>query len=103
MSSLADYTFNLSTPYELAANTRYWIEIEGPNSSAYWAWTYDQNALGVAGEFFSNQNGTVWSNANGSYQMQLSGSPIPEPGGFLPFLVTGLFGAAGAIRRRLRC
>jgi|SRR5271166_4116196 len=98
-SSLADYTFKLATPYGLGASTRYWVEIVGSNSSANWAWSPDQNALGVAGEFFANQNG-VFQNVDGPYQMELSGSPIPEPSTPM-VLASGLLALVGLMRRKL--
>lgn len=74
------FDFSLTSPDSLAANTRYWIAVSG-NTSAYWESSFDQTALGVTGEYYSNQSG-VWSNdLLGPYQMRVSGdnAPVPEP------------------------
>src|SRR3974390_1619031 len=69
-SSSADFFFFAA--YPLAPNTRYWIQVAGTNAfspinSANWAWSLDQTALGVAGEFWGTRNG-VSSNVSGPYQ-----------------------------------
>ncbi|MFZ0638819.1 MAG: PEP-CTERM sorting domain-containing protein [Candidatus Acidiferrales bacterium] len=100
-TSLTDYTFSFST-YTLLADTTYWIQLSSSNGSvAYWAWSLDQSAQGVAGQFFSNEDG-VFPNTDGPYQMEVGGtgtSATPEPSSlFLAF--TGLLGLA-PLRRKL--
>ena len=101
-STPADFDFPLLSPFVLDANTRYWLGITAGSdgTSAQWAWSLDQFALGVAGEFFANQSG-VFDNINGPYQMQLSGtiptSPIPEPS---TLALLGAAAALAAARRR---
>ena len=42
----------LGTPYALAANARYWIELAEPDGGAKWSWTSDQSGTGVSGESY---------------------------------------------------
>jgi hypothetical protein len=79
-STLSAVDFPLSSPYALAANTRYWLVLNSTDgSTALWGWSLDQNALGVAGEYFGNETG-VYSNTEGPYQMRLSDTTaVPEP------------------------
>jgi hypothetical protein len=63
----------------LAPNTRYWLGIsDAGGTAAVWDWSLDTSGKGVAGEFFSNQNG-VFSNFDGPYQMEVSVVGVPEP------------------------
>jgi hypothetical protein len=100
-SSLSVVDFTLASPDYLAANTRYWLVLNTTNnSSASWGWSYDQSALGVAGEYLGHGS-VVSSNINGPYQMELSGSSaVPEPTTML-LLGLGLIGVAG-VRRRIQ-
>ena len=48
--------FWLTSPYPLAADTRYWVVLTSINSStAEWSWTPDQGDLGAAGDFLHLQ------------------------------------------------
>lgn len=100
-TSLADYTLTLATPYTLAPDTRYWIELSSSTSSAEWAWSVDSTAQGVAGEYVASSFG-VFSNIFGPYQMELSGTVIPtsapEPSTLL-LIGVGLLGLAWLYRR----
>jgi hypothetical protein len=114
-SSSADFFFFAA--YPLAPNTRYWIQVSSTSASvlihtsANWAWSLDQTALGVAGEFFDNQMG-VADNSLGPYQMEVDVVPghvvdaavvqasVPEPSVLLLF-GGGLLGVIGAVRRKV--
>jgi hypothetical protein len=69
--------FWLTSPYQLAADTRYWVVLTSTNSStAEWSWTPDQGDLGAAGEYCGHGN-WVYSNSDGPYQMAVV---VPLPG-----------------------
>ena len=71
--------FTLSSPYVLAPNLRYWIVLNTTDrSSANWAYSLDQTAIGVAGELFGHGT-SVFSNVGGPFQMRLSDTAVPEP------------------------
>ena len=88
--------------WSLAANTRYWIGLNGVGSQVTWSWSTDTSGVGVSGEYFVNANGT-FTNDNGPYQMLLTGNPVsvsatPLPAA-LPLFASGL-GALGLLGRR---
>jgi len=97
-STLLNYTLTLATPFNLAANTRYWINLVSNGSSANWAWSQDISGPGVAGEYISNINGVFANSSEAPYQMQVVTS-TPEPAGY-GILGFGLLGIATAIRKR---
>jgi len=95
--------FSFNGGQQLAADTRYWIEVSGTDGSAG-AWNLDGNnaGTGVAGEYFSNANG-VSSDINGAYQMDVTAqttavSAAPEPSTWLLMMV-GIGGAGLWLRR----
>ncbi len=109
-SVLSSYTpatvdFPQSQAIELAANTRYWIEVSGSSdSNAGWSYTADTSGVGVAGEYNANSF-QVYANSgdpslnliNDPYQLQVNGvSAVPLPGGASLFVsALGVLGLAG--------
>lgn len=80
-NSLTIYDFTLSTPYELAANTRYWIAlVADPTNGSVAAWSSSDSAAGtgVSGEYLEYQ-GSIYTNDNGPWNMEVMGSAVPEP------------------------
>jgi len=101
--SFTPTTYSFSGGEQLTADTRYWIEISGTDSSVG-AWTLDGDGAGtgVAGEYFSNVNG-VYSSANGAYQMDVTAeaasvSAAPEPSTWL-LMMAGIGGVGLWLRR----
>ena len=87
--TLTVFDFPLASSYALAPNTRYWVVLNTNNgSSAYWAWSSDQTAIGVAGEYLGHGT-NVFSNTGGPYQMRLSDLSVPEPSTLLLALICG--------------
>lgn len=96
-STLSNYTVTLATPFSLAANSRYWIQLASNGSSANWAWSLDISGTGVAGEYIANGNGVFANASEGPYQMQILTS-APEPSSF-GILSLGLVGIVFIIRK----
>jgi hypothetical protein len=106
-SAASVVAFSVSVP--LAADTEYWIELAGNAASTDWAWSYDQSAVGVAGQYHANYalalgpGVHVYPNINGPYQMEIGESATatmtPEPMSLL-LMGSALLGLAGVLRRK---
>ncbi len=87
---------SLATPYLLAANTRYWIEVSGTSTSGIWSFATNDSGIGVAGEY-NFYAGAVQPNTMFTpYQMEVN--TVPEPG-TLVLSVIGITILAFARRR----
>jgi len=100
-------TFSFSGGEQLAANTRYWIEITGTTYSVgAWNAAADDSGTGVANEYFSTFNG-VAPNAAGAFQMEVTAEPAgvsaaPEPSAWL-LMIAGVGGVGLLLRRATKC
>ena len=95
-TSPAIYALSFATPFVLAANTEYWIELvsSAAPSAVEWSWSLDQSAPGVAGQQVFGQSFGVLPNSGGAYQFAVL---VPEPGTVALF--TGGLVALGLTRR----
>jgi hypothetical protein len=95
-------TLNLASNPALVPNTRYWIGLTGPNSSATWDWSLDVTGIGVGTEFLQNALG-IFTSDNGAYQMEVEvsggSSATPEPASLL-LSGAALLGCGILLRRR---
>jgi hypothetical protein len=86
-TSLSEFTGQLTTPYTLAAHTRYWIQLAGegdnggfpPGSSVDWSQSFS-GGVGINGEYNWNYElgGFLNSADHPPYQMQIAGAPEPS-------------------------
>jgi hypothetical protein len=100
------YDFSLVSPFGLAANTRYWIELTPtPSTQLIWDELSGTSGIGVAGEYsFFNSYGTVPNSAPyGPFQMEvITSTTVPEPSSLALFFVACLAGLPYHIRTRGR-
>jgi hypothetical protein len=75
-STYAVYDFSLATPYALADNTRYWVEVSSSNGSAEWVYSYSNGGVGVVNEYWFD-GGAPQSNSGGPYLMSVTSVPLP--------------------------
>ena len=69
----------INSTINLAPNTRYWIEIDGANSTANWSYDNTNVGVGTANEF-NYYNGGVSPNSSFTpYQMTVTTAAVPEP------------------------
>jgi len=97
------YGFTSASPFQLAADTTYWVEIVSASPNALeWSWSNDLSALGVAGQSsYSAALGTSANSDFGPYQMAVQVSPVPESSS-ISLALLGLAATAAAVRRRAR-
>jgi hypothetical protein len=111
-SALSAYTpatvdFSQASAIDLAANTRYWVEVSSTDdSSAGWSYTTDTTGVGVASEYNANSF-QVYNNSgdpslaliNDPYQLQVNGvAAVPLPGA--AWLFASAVAGLAALRRR---
>lgn len=95
-TTLTNYVFVLAAPQTLSANTRYWIIASSTtNSQTLWSYTEDLSGTGITGEFNTDIGGPLPnadlpgcltgpnnSNSCTPFQLQVTGSAVPEPSTF---------------------
>ena len=101
--------------YVLAANTRYWVELNiapaSPSSNVAWDYATDAKGVGVSGEYWAYYplgvlTVTANSDTNGPFQMEVTtsdSSPVPEPGTLCQTLSAIGIGIIASARRRMAC
>jgi len=109
-TSFANYRFQLSSAYTLAANTQYWIVLSETAKPAKWAISYDvgSDTTGLSGQYytFGGSSNLDGPSPNGAFQMDVIDSPqavaaVPEPSSFAVVVVGSAIGLAGfAVRFR---
>ncbi len=101
--------------YVLAANTRYWVELNtapsSPSSTVAWDYATDAKGVGVSGEYWAYYplgvlTVTANSDTNGPFQMEVTTSDstaVPEPGTLCQTLSAIGVGIIAIARRRMAC
>ena len=100
-ATLGTFDYQLPTPYPLAANTRYWIELDSPSTTSEWSFTATNVGIGVDNEYVYYAGQVFANSAFTPYQMTVT-TVVPEPTTLglcaLGLLVTA---AVGRVRARL--
>jgi hypothetical protein len=94
------YSANLTTPYNLAANTQYYIGITETDPNDPWGWQYgsDNNS-----HYFRPDTSSAWGGTEVGQAFQLSGNVVttPEPG-TVALLASSSLGALILLARKRR-
>jgi hypothetical protein len=100
-ATLGTFSYQLLTPYPLAANTRYWIELDGPSTTSEWSFTATNVGIGVDNEYVYYAGQVSANSVFTPYQMTVT-TVVPEPT-TLGLCALGLFAiaAVGRVRARL--
>ena len=99
-TTLGTFNYQLSTPYPLAANTRYWIELDSPSSTSEWSFTATNVGIGVDNEYVYYAGQVFANSAFTPYQMTVT-TVVPEPT-TIGLCALGLLVIAAARRIRVR-
>lgn len=108
IGSVVPVTINLVTPISIAANTRYWIVVNGSSTGS---WVEEQNfvwtgSVDVAAEFVAAAGSSTLNSSSATpFQMALNSSPadpVPEPSSLSMLLLPVLFLAAAISFRAKR-
>ena len=98
-TSLGVLDIPLATPYDLAADTRYWILVVGEDgSSVQWSFDAANGGTGVAAEYNYYAGNVYANNSFTPYQMEVSSTPEPASWSLLAAVGVWL-----ALERRRRC
>jgi hypothetical protein len=100
-ATLGTFSYQLPTPYPLAANTRYWIELDGSSTTSEWSFTATNVGIGVGNEYVYYAGQVSANSVFTPYQMTVT-TVVPEPT-TLGLCALGLFAiaAVGRVRARL--
>ncbi len=77
-TTLGTFNYQLPTPYPLAANTRYWIELNSASSTSEWSFTATNVGIGVENEYVYYAGQVSANSAFTPYQMTVT-TVVPEP------------------------
>ena len=101
-ATLGTFNYQLPTPYPLAANTRYWIELDGTSTTSEWSFTATNVGIGVDNEYVYYAGQVFANSAFTPYQMTVT-TVVPEPT-TVGLCALGLLviAAVGRVRARLR-
>jgi hypothetical protein len=77
-ATLGTFSYQLLTPYPLAANTRYWIELDGPSATSEWSFTATNVGIGVDNEYVYYAGQVSANSVFTPYQMTVT-TVVPEP------------------------
>jgi PEP-CTERM putative exosortase interaction domain len=99
-ATLGTFSYQLPTPYPLAAHTRYWIELDSPSSTSEWSFTATNVGIGVDNEYVYYAGQVFANSAFTPYQMTVT-TVVPEPT-TIGLCALGLLVIAAARRVRAR-